>query len=288
MLPIYGALAYAYHKSPTFREGVKNFGRNLPVIGNAFPDEKVDQNTIDTGSQYYDQPASNARELYNQALARSQASYQAGNIRDIDLAGANALQGRQTANLDALQGAVNGPSVAQQQYQAALGQSRNAAMGMVAASRGAGRGAGRLQAASQFGGQAGVQAAQAGALAGQERTNNLAQYTAALQGARGQDIGLATDRAGLMLNRDMASDAAGRNAFQATHNVQQGYLGAAGQALGQQAGIAGGQAQTAQAQYTLAREEEDRRRKGHAANRQAITGGVQQGAQMAAGRPPGV
>jgi hypothetical protein len=253
------------------RQGT-NVARNIPVVGDILPEEQVSPNSIDAGGAYYDRPASNAQEMYNQALARSQASYQAGPIRDVDLSGADALRGQQTANLGSLQAASTGqaPSVAQAQYAAALGQQQNAALGVVAGSRGAGRGAGRLQVASQFGAQAGVQAQQQAAAVAQERQNALAQYTAALQGARGQDIGLATDRAQLGISRDVAADAAGRGAFQATHAAQLGYLGAANQAVGQQANVAQGQAGARLSQYELAMGEQARRAKQRHQNRQAI------------------
>jgi hypothetical protein len=269
------------------RQGT-NVARNIPVVGDLLPEEQVDQNSIDTGGAYYDRPASNAQEMYNQALARSQASYQAGPIRDVDLSGADALRGQQTANLGSLQAASTGqaPSVAQAQYAAALGQQQNAALGVVAGSRGAGRGAGRLQVASQFGAQAGVNAQQQAAAVAQERQNALAQYTAALQGARGQDIGLATDRAQLGISRDVAADAAGRGAFLATNQAQLGYLGAANQAVDQQRATAAGQAGAKQQQYMLARAEEERRAKARAANRQAMTGYVKTAMEMGNKTPP--
>jgi len=255
------------------KDKLRNIGRNLPIVGDLASDEKVDQNTIDTGLGYYDQPRANSQQLYDQALARSQASYQAGNIRDINLSGADRLVGQQTANLGTLGDAAagRGPSAAQAQYSAALAQGQNAALGLAASSRGAGRGAARLQALSQFGNQAGVQAQKAAALRAQEQQSAMQAYTAALQGARGQDIGLATDRAQLTLNRDVASDNAGRAAFQATQNAQQGWVNAAGSANNTQANVAQDQARSKQAQYDLARAEEERRRRGHAANRQALT-----------------
>jgi hypothetical protein len=251
-----------------FGRGLMNFGRNIPVVGELLPDEKIDQNSINTGQQFYSAPAQNAADLYTQAMQGTNASYQAGNIRDVDQG--NALQGRQVTNLDALQAQANTApeqQAAARQYAAMVGQQRNAAMGVAAGSRGAGRGAARLNVASQLGANAGINAQQGAALGMQERAQNLAAYTQAMQGVRGQD----QQQAQLGVQRDVAADTAGRAAFDSTHGARQGYMGAAGTAVGQQANVAQGQAQTAQAQYELARAEEDRRRRAHAANRAAIT-----------------
>jgi hypothetical protein len=172
--------------------------------------------------------------------------------------------------------AGRGPSAAQAQYAAGLAQAQNAALGLAASSRGAGRGAARLQALSQFGAQAGIQAQQAAALRAQEQQSAMAAYTAALQGARGQDIGLATDRAGLVLQRDTAADAANRAAFQATQQAQQGWVNAAGNANSTQADVAGQQADTALGAYNADLEAKKRRDQASAANwNSAISGGTQ-------------
>lgn len=277
--------------------------RAVPVIGDFVSDEQVDPDSIDTGYGEYaapdqalagawkqfDAPAQNAQTVYDQALQRAGTSYQAGQLRDVDLggteglAGADRLQGQQTQDLSRLDTAAagRGPSAAQAQYAAGLEQARGQALALANTSRGAGRGAARLQALSNFGAQAGQNAAQAAALRAQEMQSAQAAYSSALAGARGQDTALADARAsaaargaGLRLQRDVSQEAASRGAFDSTQSAQNAYLnsalGAANSQVANANGVAGlargyidiaqGRAQTKQRQYELATGQEQRLR----------------------------
>lgn len=260
---------------------VVNAARNLPLVGNMLPEEKVDPNSIDTGLGYYDQadqalqdanrgysiPGVSAQMLYSRALQGADTSHQAGTIRDIDtggteaLTGSNRLMGRQNDDLSHLRAAAigEGSSAAQAQYSAALAQGRNQALSLANASRGAGRGAARLQALSNFGANAGANAAGAAALRAQEMNTAQQAYTSALHGIRGQDTALATTRAdlalrraGMVTDRDVAQENARRGAYDSTQAAQRGMLGVAEGAVGQQLGVANGRAGVAGDQLRVA------------------------------------
>lgn len=200
-----------------------------------------------------------AQQAWAEAMARANRGYQAG---DMGAAG-NALRGRQLGSLDALQAAADGraPSVAGQQYRANLAQAQRQAMGVAAGQRGAGRGAARLQAVSAFGSQAGQQAAQQAAMEAAERQQAAALYAQSLQGARGQDIGLA----------GMQEDA-NRGAFDSTTSAQLGAIQTAlgGGQLG--LGAANGATQVSQFDQSLALERERQRQQRQLAWLQLLAG----------------
>lgn len=282
-------------------EDLADIGRNLPVVGDLMGEKPVDPASFNTGLGYYGKPdeafgrasdayggaGESAQDLYNRALGRSATEYKSGQLGAVDLQGADRLVGQQDSNLGRLDQAAagKGPSAAQSQYNAALGQARGQAMALANTSRGAGRGAARLQALSNFGAQAGVQAETAAALRAQEQMAAQQAYTGALAGARGQDQSLATTGAQLRLQRDVGQEAANRGAYDSTQEAQRGMLGVANAALGQRLGAAGGltnvaqgrtalasgQAGAQQARYELAMGERDRVARRHAANRQGIS-----------------
>ena len=206
----------------------------------------------------------NAADLYARAVQQSNAAYQAGAIRNVD---ASQQVGRQNAYLDSLQAtaAGRGPSAAGLERIAAYQQAQQQQLGMVAGARGADRGAARLQALSGFGAQASQAALQSAALRSQEQQGAMAAYANAVHGARAQDI----QTSGMGIERDVAADAAGRGAFQATQSAQQGAIALGQGAVGAQAEIANNRALNATGAYTQQLAEDERRRKREAGNTQA-------------------
>lgn len=292
--------------------GVSNILSNTPVVGPLWDrytdknqDTPGDPGKIDTGLGYYGdtsgqldrasagfaRPADNAQGAYNAAMEGANGpGYQAGQIGQVDLSGADRLTGQQDTSLGQLSEAAagRGPSAAQDQFANALSQEKSRALSLANTSRGAGRGAARLQALSNFGQQAGAQAAQSAALRSQEQQAAQSAYSSALGTARTQDVNLATTGAQLRTSRDVFQESANREAYVATDASRRGYLGDANNAntalntnaqgradvARQRLALADSQAKAKQAQYDAYLSDQQRRDKKRAGEDQAALGFV--------------
>lgn len=166
----------------------------------------------------------------------------------IDQAQQDEIRRRQLAALGGLDAAANGtaPSVAQAQAQQQADRAAAQQFGMAAALGGRSPG-GALRQASMGAAQVqGDVASQGAALRAQEMQQARQQQIAALQGMRGQDIGLATDQASLN-NQAMANNLQAQLANQGQNlDWRKALLGGQNQALGTATNAATGQLDAAQ------------------------------------------
>jgi len=139
------------------------------------------------------------------ALADPATTYAGATIDKTD---SNEVRARQLALADALTSVMNGggpQSPAAAQLQMGLDQALQQQAAMAASSRGQNVGLGQYNAAIQGGQLAGQANQQAALLKAQETAQARAQLDALLNNTRGQDIGLASNQAGLLNQAGMFS-----------------------------------------------------------------------------------
>lgn len=198
------------------------YGRDLNTFSDVRGAIYGDQSDPGMAGQGYRKPGEvsvdpNARALPNYAANRSNslaAALQAQGRAGPSTGYSNISQGPQDqfrqgqlglAYQLSQQAAGQGPSLAQQQLQAGTDRNIAQAMAMAQAQQGQGAGLAQRQVAQQQAGMAAQTNQDAGALRLQEQMQAQNMLGQVLAGGRGQDIGLATEQAGLNQGANLAN-----------------------------------------------------------------------------------